>query len=77
MVTPVSQNFMTFNGLIGEVEQMILEREPWLQLSESPLWPWMFGNCRIEESGNGNRRGEGRYRIFAEAEERLPHHHGL
>lgn len=56
MVIPVSQNFMTFNGLIGEVEQMILEREPWLQLSQSPLWPWMFGNCRIEESGNGNRR---------------------
>ena len=56
MVIPVSQNFMTFNGLIGEVEQMILERDPWLQLSQSPLWPWMFGNCRIEESGNGNRR---------------------
>lgn len=56
MVVPVAQNFVTFNGLIGELEHMLLTVPEWLQLSESPLWPWMFGNCRIEESGNGNRR---------------------
>ena len=56
MVVPVAQNFVTFNGLIGELEHMLLTIPEWLQLSESPLWPWMFGNCRIEESGNGNRR---------------------
>ena len=37
MVVPVSQNFMTFNGLIGEVEYMTLAEEPWLHFSESPL----------------------------------------
>lgn len=57
MVVPVSQNYMTHNGLIGEVEHMIFTApEEWLQLSMNPMWPWMFGNCRIDESGNGNRK---------------------
>ena len=56
MVVPVSQNFMTFNGLIGEVEYMTLAEEPWLHFSESPLWPWEFGNAKIEESKDGLRK---------------------
>lgn len=56
MVVPVAQTFMVFNGLISDLEHWMLSPEPWLQFSESPLWPWCFGNCRIEESRDGNRK---------------------
>ena len=49
MVVPVPQTFMVFNGLIGEVEYYIQNGEPWLQFSNNPMWPWQFGNCRVEE----------------------------
>ena len=48
MVTPVSQNFMTMNPAIGELEHYILT--PWLHFSASPLWPWQVGNVRVETS---------------------------
>lgn len=48
MVTPVSQNFMTMNPAIGELEHYILT--PWLHFSQSPLWPWQVGNVRVETS---------------------------
>lgn len=50
MVVAVPQTFMVFNGLIGEIEYYILNGEPWLSFSNSPLWPWEFGNCMVEES---------------------------
>lgn len=56
MVVPVTQNFLTFNPLIGELEYMILGKDPWLHFSESPLWPWCFGNCQIVESREGLRK---------------------
>ena len=56
MVVPVAQTYMVFNGLIGELEYMMLSQEPWLNFSMSPLWPWEFGNARIEESREGNRK---------------------
>lgn len=56
MVVPVAQTYMVFNGLIGELEYMMLSKEPWLNFSMSPLWPWQFGNARIEESREGNRK---------------------
>ena len=56
MVVPVSQTFMVFNGLIGELEYMMLSPEPWLEFSNSPLWPWQFQNARIEESSAGLRK---------------------
>ena len=49
MVVPVPQTFMVFNGLIGEVEYYIQNGDPWLQFSNNPMWPWQFGNCRVEE----------------------------
>lgn len=49
MVVPVPQTFMVFNGLIGEVEYYIQNGEPWLSFSNNPMWPWQFGNCRVEE----------------------------
>jgi len=50
MVVSVPQTFMVFNGLVGEIEYYILNGEPWLTFSNSPLWSWEFGNCMIEES---------------------------
>lgn len=49
MVVPVPQTFMVFNGLIGEVEYYIQNGDPWLSFSNNPMWPWQFGNCRVEE----------------------------
>lgn len=56
MVIPVSQTAMTQNPRIGELEHMILEKEPWLTFSMNPMWPWMFGNCAAELNSSDLRR---------------------
>ena len=56
MVIPVSQTSMTQNPRIGELEHMILEKEPWLTFSANPMWPWMFGNCAVELNSSDLRR---------------------
>ena len=52
MVIPVSQSFVTMNGLVQETEYMLLTEQPWLQLSMNPAWPWMFQNVKLEVSPN-------------------------
>lgn len=52
MVVPVSQSFVTMNGLVQETEYMLLTDQPWLQLSQNPAWPWMFQNVKLEVSPN-------------------------
>ena len=56
MVVPVSQSAMTMNPIIGELEQMILAPEPWLEFSANPMWPWQFGNAAIEFGRTDLRR---------------------
>ncbi|MBQ9654799.1 MAG: hypothetical protein IJV38_02115 [Prevotella sp.] len=56
MVVPVSQTAMTQNPRIAELESMILDKEPWIEFSMSPLWPWCFGNCTAEVSSSDLRR---------------------
>ena len=56
MVVPVSQTAMTQNPRIGELEHMILEKEPWMTFSMNPMWPWMFGNCAAELNTSDLRR---------------------
>ena len=56
MVIPVSQTSMTQNPRIAELEHMILEKEPWLSFSASPLWPFCFGNCACELNSSDLRR---------------------
>ena len=56
MVIPVSQTSMTQNPRVGELEHMILEKEPWLSFSASPLWPFCFGNCACELNSSDLRR---------------------
>ena len=55
-VIAVSQNAMTFNPLICHLEDMILSPEPMITFSQSPLWPWCFGNARVEVSKSDLRR---------------------
>ena len=54
MVVPVSQNFMTMNGVIGELEHYILT--PLLRFSMNPIWPWMFGNVSVVYSRDDTLR---------------------
>jgi phage terminase large subunit-like protein len=56
MIVPVSQSYMAVNPLVGELEYMILGDDPWLRFSESPLWPWCFGNCQVSETREGLRK---------------------
>ena len=51
MVVPISQTALNFNPAICDVEDWIkAQPEAWIQFSMSPLWPWCFGNARIEMS---------------------------
>jgi phage terminase large subunit-like protein len=52
MVIPVSQSFVTMNGLVQEIEYALLTDQPWMQLSMNPSWPWMFQNVKLEVSPN-------------------------
>ena len=56
MVIPVSQTAMTQNPRIGELEHMILEKEPWMTFSMNPMICWCFGNCAAETSSSDLRR---------------------
>lgn len=56
MVVPVSQTALTQNPRIAELESMILDKEPWIEFSMSPLFPWCFGNCAAEVSSSDLRR---------------------
>ena len=66
MVVPVPQTFVAQNGILQKIEWQLLGKEynidtggwtytndtPFLYLSNSPLWPWCFGNCRVEISSS-------------------------
>jgi phage terminase large subunit-like protein len=66
MVVPVPQSFVNMNGLIQKLEWLLLGQEynmdsggwsytndtPFLYLSNSPLWPWCFGNAKVEISSS-------------------------
>ena len=56
MVTPIPQTALNFNPVICDLEDWIKAPEPWINFSASPLWPWCFGNARIELSRNDLRR---------------------
>ena len=66
MVVPVPQTFVAQNGTLQKIEWLLLGQEynvdtggwtytndtPFLYLSSSPLWPWCFGNCKVEISSS-------------------------
>ena len=69
MVVPVPQTFVAMNGVIQKVEWLLLAQSmdvetgrwsfsgdtPLLFLSNSPLWPFCFGNCKLEVSSSDLR----------------------
>ena len=56
MVVPVPQTMMVQNPRIREIEEMIKRNDPFISFSESPLWPWCFGNCAVEVNDSTNLR---------------------
>lgn len=56
MVVPVSQTAMTLNPTIGHLEDLVKDKEEIMYFSNSPLWPWQFGNCAVEISTSNLRR---------------------
>lgn len=54
MVVPVSQSFMTMNGVIDQLKTYV--KTPWLLFSDSPVWPWMFGNAQVVTSRDDTLR---------------------
>lgn len=66
MVVPVPQTFVAQNGILQKIEWLLLGQEynvqtggwaytndtPFLYLSNSPLWPFCFGNCKVEVSSS-------------------------
>ena len=56
MTVPVPQTALNFNPVISDLEDWIKAPEPWIRFSASPLWPWCFGNARVELSRNDLRR---------------------
>ena len=56
MVVPVSQSAMTQNPRIGELEDLIKSPEQWIEFSNNPMWPWVFGNCAVELTTSDLRR---------------------
>lgn len=55
-VVPVSQTYASYNPAVLRIEYAIQSQPPLIQFSPSPLWPWEFGNCRIDEDLRMNNR---------------------
>ena len=53
IVKPVRQNFATYNPAVLEMDYMVKNNPPLIEFSDSPLWPWEFGNCVLMESNDG------------------------
>ena len=53
VVKPVRQNFATYNPAVLEIDYMVKNNPPLIEFSDSPLWPWQFGNCVLMESNDG------------------------
>ena len=53
IVKPVRQNFATYNPAVLELDYMVKNEPPLIMFSDSPLWPWQFGNCVLMESNDG------------------------
>ena len=56
MVVPVSQTFANYNAAVQKVDYCIAGVVPF-RFSNSPLWPFEFGNCVLEEDTRmGNKK---------------------
>ena len=63
IILPVRQNFSTYNPAVAEFDYMVKRSrddgeghqipDPLIHFSPNPLWPWEFGNCKLQESADG------------------------
>lgn len=53
IVTPVRQNFATYNPLVEEMDYMIKAESPLIRFSNNIMWPFEFGNVVLAESNDG------------------------
>ena len=63
LIKPVRQNFATYSPAVKEFDYMLrrgvmqpdgkVAQDPMIHFSNSPLWPWEFGNCQLAESTDG------------------------
>lgn len=57
IVMPCKQTLAAFNSSVDELGYMIKSKEPWIEFSESPLWPFEAGNMVLEEDKRmGNKK---------------------
>ena len=49
MVMPISQTFASYNPAVMKVDYCVKANPPRINFSSSPMWPWEFGNCVLEE----------------------------
>ncbi len=55
-VQVVSQLNSEFNAPTDDLFAAMFAPQPFISFSDSPLWPWGFGNCVLEIDGRKNKR---------------------
>ena len=55
-VQVVSQLNSEFNAPTDDLYAAMFAPVPFISFSQSPLWPWCFGNCVLEIDGRENKR---------------------
>ena len=55
-VQVVSQLNSEFNGPTDDLYNAMFAPEPFIEFSDNPMWPWLFGNCVLEIDGRDNKR---------------------
>lgn len=56
IILPVRQTWANYNSSVQEMEYMVRANPPLIHFSPSPLWPWEFGNCYLDEDRMGNKK---------------------
>ena len=52
----VSQLNSEFNAPTDDLYAAMFGHEPFIEFSDNPMWPWLFGNCVLEIDGRDNKR---------------------
>ena len=52
----VSQLNSEFNAPTDDLFAAMFATVPYLNFSNNPMWPWLFGNCVLETDGRDNKR---------------------
>ena len=56
-IVPVSQTYASYNPVVEELDFMVKNNPPLIHFSANPMWPWEFGNVRLDEDTRyGNKK---------------------